>query len=47
MKKGEAKKEVLFGDSRYRFDPLHSLLVTRDLPYVGQVLEASEEQDDA
>jgi AraC-like DNA-binding protein len=40
----QGSKEVLFGDSRYQFDPLHYLLVTLDLPYVGQVLEASKEQ---
>lgn len=40
----QGRKEVLFGNSRYPFDPLHSLLVTLDLPYVGQVLEASSEQ---
>ncbi|HZT99982.1 MAG TPA: AraC family transcriptional regulator [Ktedonobacteraceae bacterium] len=40
----QGSKEVLFGDSRYQFDPLHYLLVTLDLPYVGQVIEASKEQ---
>jgi AraC-like DNA-binding protein len=37
-------KEFLLGESRYRYDPFHYLLVTVDLPYVGQVLEASEER---
>ena len=40
----QGSKEVLFGDSRYPFDPLHYLLVTLDLPYGSQVLEASKEQ---
>jgi hypothetical protein len=40
----QGSKEVLFGASRYLFDPLHYLLVTLDLPYVSQVLEASLEQ---
>jgi AraC-like DNA-binding protein len=40
----QGSKEVLFGDSRYLFDPLHYLLVTLDLPYVSQVIEASKEQ---
>jgi AraC-like DNA-binding protein len=40
----QGSKEVLFGDSRYQFDPWHYLLVTLDLPYVSQVLEASKEQ---
>src|SRR5205085_3108642 len=31
-------------NSRYQFDPLHYLLVTLDLPYVSQVIEASKEQ---
>jgi hypothetical protein len=39
----QGSKEVLFGDRRYPFDPLHYLLVTLDLPYVSQVLEASLE----
>jgi AraC-like DNA-binding protein len=40
----QGSKEVLFGNSRYQFDPLHYLLVTLDLPYVSQVIEASKEQ---
>ena len=40
----QGSKEVLFGDSRYQFDSLHYLLVTLDLPYVSQVIEASKEQ---
>ena len=37
-------KEVLLGESRYRYDPAHYLLATVDLPWVSQVLEASEER---
>lgn len=40
----QGSKEVLLGESRYRYDPLHYLLVTVDLPTVTQVLEASKEQ---
>lgn len=40
----QGSKEVLVGNSRCRFDPLHYLLVTLDLPYVSQVLEASTER---
>jgi AraC-like DNA-binding protein len=40
----QGSKEFLLGESRYRYDPLHYLLVTVDLPYVGQVLEASQER---
>jgi AraC-like DNA-binding protein len=40
----QGSKEVLLGDSRYRYDPAHYLLVTVELPVVGQVLEASTER---
>src|SRR2546421_5655019 len=40
----QGSKEFLLGDSRYRYDPFHYLLVTVDLPNVGQVLEASKER---
>jgi AraC-like DNA-binding protein len=37
-------KEVLLGDSRYRYDPSHYLISTIELPRVSQILEASREQ---
>jgi AraC-like DNA-binding protein len=40
----QGSKEVLLGNSRYRYDPLHYLLVTVNLPTVTQVVEASKEQ---
>jgi AraC-like DNA-binding protein len=40
----QGSKEFLQGKSRYRYDPFHYLLVTIDLPYVGQILEASKER---
>lgn len=40
----QGSKEVLLGESRYRYDPSHYLLVTVELPHVSQVLEASKEQ---
>jgi AraC-like DNA-binding protein len=40
----QGSKEFLLGASRYQYDPLHYLLVTVDLPYAGQVIEASLEQ---
>src|SRR2546425_8440807 len=40
----QGSKEFLLGKSRYRYDPFHYLLVTVDLPYVGQVLEATKER---
>jgi AraC-like DNA-binding protein len=40
----QGSKEYLLGESRYRYDPFHYLLVTVDLPHVSQVLEASKER---
>jgi AraC-like DNA-binding protein len=40
----QGSKEVLLGDSRYRYDPAHYLLATVELPIVGQVVEASAER---
>jgi AraC-like DNA-binding protein len=37
----QGSKEVLLGESRYRYDPFHYLLVTVGLPNISQVLEAS------
>lgn len=39
----QGSKEVLLGDSRYRYDPFHYLLATIDLPSVRRVTEASKE----
>ena len=40
----QGSKEVHLGDRRYQYDPYHYLLVTAELPLVGQVLEASPER---
>src|SRR5437588_11741369 len=40
----QGSKEVLLGDSRYRYDPSQYLLATVELPRVSQVLEASKER---
>lgn len=40
----QGSKEVLLGDSRYRYDPAHYLLATVELPIVGQVVEATAER---
>ena len=40
----QGSKEVLLGDSRYRYNPSHYLLATVELPRVSQVLEASPER---
>jgi AraC-like DNA-binding protein len=39
----QGSKEVLLGESRYRYDPAHYLLATVELPWTTQVLEASRE----
>lgn len=39
----QGSKEVLIGDSRYRYDPLHYLISTVELPWVSQILEASRD----
>src|SRR5579863_8219766 len=40
----QGSKEVLLGDSRYRYDPSQYLLATVELPRVSQVLKASPER---
>jgi AraC-like DNA-binding protein len=40
----QGSKQVLLGDSLYRYDPAHYLLATVELPVVGRVLEASAER---
>lgn len=40
----QGSKEVLLGNSRYRYDPFHYLLATIELPSVRRVLEASKER---
>ena len=40
----QGSKEVLLGDSRYRYDAAHYLLATIELPVVSQVIEASAER---
>jgi integrase len=40
----QGSKEVLLGESRYRYDPSQYLLATVELPRVSQVLEASKER---
>ena len=37
----QGSKEVFLGNERYQYDPAHYLLVTAELPLVGQILEAS------
>jgi AraC-like DNA-binding protein len=40
----QGSKEILLGDSRYEYDPLHYLLCTIELPSVRRVLEATRER---
>ncbi|MES2459194.1 MAG: AraC family transcriptional regulator [Armatimonadota bacterium] len=40
----QGSKEVMLGEDRFQYDPLHYLLSTVELPVVGQVLEASKEK---
>ncbi len=40
----QGSKELLLGDSRFRYDPFHYLLATIELPSTSHVLEASPEQ---
>jgi AraC-like DNA-binding protein len=40
----QGSKAFLLGDSRYRYDPDHYLIVTLELPSISQVLEATPEK---
>jgi AraC-like DNA-binding protein len=40
----QGSKEVILGDSRYRYDPFHYLIATLELPSTSQILEASQER---
>src|SRR5947209_19307135 len=40
----QGSKEMLLGDSRYRYDAAHYLLATVELPVVSRVIEASAER---
>ena len=39
----QGSKEVLLGNERYQYDPMHYLLATVELPIASQILEASQE----
>jgi len=40
----QGSKEILLGESRYRYDPAHYLIATIELPTVSRVLEAAPER---
>jgi AraC-like DNA-binding protein len=40
----QGSKEVFLGHERYQYDPVHYLLITAELPLVGNILDASKER---
>jgi AraC-like DNA-binding protein len=40
----QGSKEILLGDHRYRYDPVHYLITTAELPIASQITEASKER---
>jgi hypothetical protein len=40
----QGSKEILLGDSLYRYDPVHYLITTAELPIASQITEASKER---
>jgi len=40
----QGSKELLLGDERYRYDPLHYLLISAGMPVVSRLVEASKER---
>lgn len=40
----QGSKEVLLGEERYRYDPMHYLLATVELPSVSRIMEASPDR---
>lgn len=40
----QGAKAIQLGNVRYRYDPFHYLLVTADLPIVGQIVEATQRE---
>jgi AraC-like DNA-binding protein len=40
----QGSKQVLLGDSRFRYDPFHYMIFTVELPRVSQILEASRQR---
>jgi AraC-like DNA-binding protein len=40
----QGSKDIQLAEHHYRYDPYHYLLVTADLPLVGHVVDASEEE---
>lgn len=40
----QGSKEIMLGDTRYRYDPAHYLIATAELPVASQITEASKER---
>lgn len=40
----QGSKEFLLGDSRYRYDPDHCLIITLEMPSISHILEATPER---
>lgn len=40
----QGRKEILLGDTRYRYDPAHYLIATADVPITSHVMEASPDR---
>jgi AraC-like DNA-binding protein len=40
----QGSKDILLGDSRYRYDPAHYLIATIELPIASRIVEASPER---
>jgi AraC-like DNA-binding protein len=40
----QGRKEILLGDNRYWYDPMHYLIATAELPVAAQITEASKER---
>ncbi len=40
----QGSKEVLLGDTCYRYDPAHYMIATAALPIAGRITEASKEE---
>ena len=40
----QGSKELLLGNERYRYDPLHYLLISARMPVVSRLIEASKER---
>ena len=40
----QGAKEFVLGTDRFRYDPAHYMICTVELPFIGQIIEASPER---